>query len=451
MAKRFKSFFQAKGLLNTILKTSFTNMLMVFLNMLISVITARIFGVEGRGELTAILFWPTFLSSILSFGLPMSLIYNVKNSKGSATDFIRTCFMFQIPLSAVMAIVIWIFIPHWMGGYGSGIIQTARWYTLFAFPLFLAMNVISAMAQSLHRFEVYNNLRLFMPVANFLGLVALGLLHVLSITAASAVYLGTSLLVILWAFYRLRHDLKFDWLRKLFDKTVAAALFRYGGKVYGVDLLGTLYNQFDKLIILSMLTAKELGLYTVVYSLSRLFNVAQSAITSVLFPTVAEMDKDKVIRTVVRAFRITLLIMLAALVPCMVLGHLFLGIVFGSRFMEGGTAFYLLCIECVIGGNSWLLATAFNAIGRPGFVLFRQIVALAVTVGLMFMLAPAMGINGVALSMLAGSVVRMVLSVGAVKMTFKTPLSHMLIRKEDMDFVWQKLQRRRSKSKVAVE
>ena len=44
--------------------------------------------------------------------------------------------------------------------------------------------------------------------------------------------------------------------------------------------------------------------------------------------------------------------------------------------------FYLLSLECIVGGGSWILASAFNALGRPGVIVLRQVIALAVTITL---------------------------------------------------------------------
>src|SRR5690606_12746736 len=149
----------------------------------------------------------------------------------------------------------------------------------------------------------------------------------------------------------------------------------------------------------------------VVFSLSRLFNVVQSAITNVVFPKVTGRSKEEIIGTTGTAFRLSLMAMLLLIIPVIVLGRFFLGLLFGTEFLEASTTFYILCIECVLGGGSWILTSSFNAIGRPGLVLIRQLVALAVTIGMMYVLIPLFGLEGVALALLVGGVVRMAFSV----------------------------------------
>ena len=95
------------GLVQTMLRTSATNFLMMVIATLTSIVTARMFGVVGKGELSAILFWPTLLAGLVGFGLPTSLIYNLKQSQAGGGELVRAGFLFQIPVSLVAGFVAW--------------------------------------------------------------------------------------------------------------------------------------------------------------------------------------------------------------------------------------------------------------------------------------------------------------------------------------------------------
>lgn len=426
---------KAGGLAGTILRTSATNLLVMVLTTLTSIATARMFGVVGKGEFSAILLWPTLLAGIVSFGLPTSLIYNVKRNAGKGSELIRTGFLFQVPVAAITGCIAWIFMPNWLGGYPEPVIAAARWYAVGMLPILLAINLLSALAQSIGRFKVYNGVRLYVPLLNFAGLLALWAAGDLSLTSAAGVFLATSAAVVAAAFYSLRESLKVNWLQGLRDRLAAKALLGYGSKVFGVELLGTLYAQFDKLVILSMLSARELGLYTVVFALSRVFNVVQTAITSVVFPKVTGQDNGVILATVGRAFRLTMLLMSIAAVPCMLIGRTLVGLLFGEQFLDASTAFYLLSAECIVGGGAWILASAFNAMGRPGLVLIRQIIALAATIGLFFALVPSFGLNGIAAALLIGAWIRLAVTLLSMRVVFRIKLGAMLFQREDLRFL----------------
>lgn len=430
---------RGNGLVQTIMRTSATNLLVMVISTLTSIVTARMFGVVGKGEFSAILFWPTLLAGLVGFGLPTSLIYNMKQNKGSAGDFVRAGFLFQIPVSIIVGVIAWIWMPTWLGNYPADTIAVARWYAVLMLPILLAINLISALAQSTSRFNVYNGLRLCVPLFNLAGLSALWAMGDLSLRNASVVFLVTSVLVVAWSLYSIRDALRIEWLKGLGNRLAAKALFGYGSKVFGVELLGTLYSQFDKIIILSMLTARELGLYTVVYALSRVFNVVQMAITNVVFPKVTGMENAAIIATVGRAFRLSMLLMTIVVIPSMFIGRYLMGILFGAPFLEASGAFYLLSFECILGGGSWILASSFNAMGRPGLVLMRQLIALAVTIGLFFLFTPMYGLNGIALALLIGAVIRLAVTMASMRIIFRVGLRGMLFDRNDFKFLIERL------------
>jgi O-antigen/teichoic acid export membrane protein len=427
--------------MQAIARTSAANLLIMVLSTLASIATARWFGVEGKGEFSAILFWPTLLAGVLSFGLPTSLIFNRKSHPTLGADFVRASFLIQLPISVLAGLAAWFGLPAWLGNYPDAIVRVAQWYTVLMIPLLLAVNLLSALAQSMENFNLYNGLRLYVPLSNLLGLAALWACGALHQNTAALVYFGTSLLVVCWSLYRLRKELTLGWFGKFANRGAIQSLFGYGGRVYGVELLGTLYSQCDKLIILTLLAPREFGLYTVVYTLSRVFNVVQTAVTGVVFPKVTGLAQEKIVETVCRAFRLSFVLMCAALVPGLLIGRYLLGLLYGQAFLEAGTAFWLLSLECIIGGGSWILASSFNAMGRPGLVAARQAIALALTVGLMFALAPAYGLNGIAAALLLGAVSRILITVAAMKIVFKAPVSGVLFDKSDWRFLRGRLSR----------
>mgnify|MGYP001394863639 CR=1 FL=1 len=433
------------GLVRTILRTSAVNVLILVVSTLTSIVTARMFGVVGKGEFSAVLFWPTLLAGLVGFGLPTSLIYNIKLRKESGGEFVRAGFLFLIPVCLIAGIVAWNGLPVWLGQYPEAVVRTARWYTAFMLPMLLAVNLLSALAQSTDKFNVYNGLRLLLPLCNLIGLAGLWAAGSLSIPHAALAFLATSLIVLIGTWYGLGEAVRIRWFNRRGGLAAAKSLFGYGSKVFGVELLGTLYSQFDKIVILAMLTAKELGLYTVVYALSRVFNSVQMAVANVVFPKVSGQDKSRIVATVGRAFRISTIVMALVLIPSLAVGRFLIGALFGEEFLEASDALYILSVECILGGGSWILASAFNAMGRPGLVLIRQAIALAATVGLFFVLTPAYGLNGIALALLIGALIRLAVTMAALKMAFRVRVRDVLFDQNDFRILLGRLKEIRRK------
>ncbi|MDQ0658084.1 lipopolysaccharide biosynthesis protein [Paenibacillus sp. W2I17] len=436
--------FRGNGLMSAIFQTSGTNLLVMTLTMLSSILTSRMFGVEGKGAFSAILFWPALLTGLVGFGLPTSIIYNIKQSATEkSAQYVRLSFLFQVPVCIIIGIVAWFGLPFWLSSFPPEVVQISRWYTIATVPVLIVINLISALSQSREKFAVYNGIRLMIPLFNVGGLFVLWGLGMLSIQLAAAIYFVTSFSVVAWAIYANRNELRLRWFKDRVDQSSAKKLFGYGSRVYGVELLGTLYTQFDKIIILALLTPRDFGLYSVVFALSRIYNAVQTAISNVVFPKVTGLPQEQIIRTVGRAFRISLMVMMIIVIPTMFVGNYLMGLLFGSEFLEASVAFYILAVECIIGGGSWILASAFNALGRPGLVMIRQLIALSVTVALFFVFTPLWGLNGIAIALLIGSIVRMVVTVAAMKIVFKVKFAAMFYDKEDIPFLYERLNKKR--------
>ncbi|ANY73377.1 hypothetical protein BBD41_12720 [Paenibacillus ihbetae] len=429
--KRLSKLIHSKNIAGTIFISSFTNLSIMLLTMLHSIITARVLGVEGRGELAAILFWPMFISGLIGLGLPTSLIYNVKQGIGNTPVYMKASLSYLVPAGIFAGAVAWFLLPVWLGEYSETAVRLAQMYTVFSIPLTLMTNILSALAKSMDRFYISNALLLTVPLINAISLAALSLSGSLNLITATISYLVPTLLtVVIVGFVLKKHVSNIESASCRADRSVKP-LFHYGFKVYGMDLMSTLYTQADKIIIVSLLSPRDFGLYSVVFALSRVFNTVQLAITDVLFPKVSGLQKHDIISIVGKSFRISMTIMLVLLVPCLIIGRFFLLVLFGEEFLEADTTFYILSLECIIGGGSWILASSFNAIGRPELVLIRQATAIAVNIGLFFVFTPLFGLQGVALALMSGSIVRLAITLVQIPMIFKVRLGALLFNRGD--------------------
>ncbi len=86
--------------------------------------------------------------------------------------------------------------------------------------------------------------------------------------------------------------------------------------------------------------------------------------------------------------------------------------------------------------------------GSTGLVLFRQIVAYAITVGLFFICTPIFGLDGIAIALLVGACVRLAFSLFSFPMFFDVPLSRIIFDKSDITFVIQTIQKKRRKGEL---
>lgn len=428
-----------RSMYTSILMTSFANILIMGITTVTSIITSRMFGAEGKGELAAILFWPGFLTNLATLGLPTALIYHIKKNSNQISVYTGMGFLVQIPISIILGIISWFGVSSWLSNYSDSVISIARVYIISLSPIFLIIGVLAATAQGTEKFQIYNFARMLAPLINFVGLVFLWISGTLSLERAIIVSFISFVIVLCFYAYTLRMHISRQISEVIGRIKSSLHLFTFAAKVSGVELLNTLYNQFDKIIILALLTPRDFGLYSVVYALSRMFNVFQTAITNVIFPKAAGLEQDKVFSLVGRSFRISMIFMMIIVVPSMIIGRFFIGLLFGKEFLEASGAFYLLSLECVVGGGAGILASSFNALGRPGVILVGQSSAVAITITLFFLLTPHYGLYGIGFALLTGSVVRIMVSLISLKKIYKIPMRQMVFNKEDIHFLLKRL------------
>ncbi|MNT97133.1 hypothetical protein D3C72_2393860 [compost metagenome] len=71
--------------------------------------------------------------------------------------------------------------------------------------------------------------------------------------------------------------------------------------------------------------------------------------------------------------------------------------------------------------------------------MIRQIIALAITIGLFFLFTPAFGLNGIALALLVGALVRLLITIVAMRVAFRVRILGMLFDKDDFRYLIHRL------------
>ena len=80
-------------------------------------------------------------------------------------------------------------------------------------------------------------------------------------------------------------------------------LFSYALRLWGSDLLGTVANQVDRVLVVSILSPSSVGLYVVAQSAVGLLNVVPSAFLPVLLPKASDRTTAEIVELVGRAAR----------------------------------------------------------------------------------------------------------------------------------------------------
>ncbi len=397
-----KGFASARTSLGAVLQTGFANILIQAAYFGSGVITARSLGPSGRGALAAIIMWPQFLSYLMTLGVPTSSVYHVRKDPEHASHFVAAATLLSVLTGSAAILVGQLAIPYSLHTYPPAVIHFAR-FAVFLAPLALLGITLSTQVQSAGAFRSMNIFRVAQPAMVLCVLFVTWRLFGLTAYSASLAYLLAGIPITIW---------NFVWVYKHFHPTLRGGfeasrqLLNYGVRVWGADLLSTVSNQVDRILIVSMLAPRLMGLYVVSQGIAGLLNPLPSAMSTVLMPKAAGKSVPEIVELTGRAVRITLVGLLAVACPLFLAGGFLLRLVYGNKYDGAAAILKILLCEGILDGMTSVLSQAFLAAGVPGTVTLLEGCGLLTAVPLMYWMIPRWGLPGAACALLTATFIR---------------------------------------------
>lgn len=389
------------------LGTSAVNLLVLGLNLGTGLITARLLGPEGRGELVAMVLWPQFLASLLTLGLPQALTFSLIRHPGDARGLVGVTLLLDLVLGGIAIAAGLILIPIWSTHYDAGVIAFAQATLLFA-PIILFMWSVNGCLQARGEFRAYNRNLYLQPLLTLLGLGALAVAdRVTPFTAAMATVLAPLPVFVVNLVWLLRRQPP-----ALSDvRRNGGRVLGYGIRSFGIQLLGALSQQLDRVVVLGLLSPAAMGLYVVARNTAVPTRMFSSAVNTVLFPKASGLSTPQAIELTALGSRVGLVVTAAIAAALVVAGPTFLGFLYGPAFVGAAGPFQLFVVEGALSAVTGTLAQTFMTVGRPGIVTLLQLAGFSTGALLLLVLVPAYGIIGAAVGLLIGTAARLALTL----------------------------------------
>jgi O-antigen/teichoic acid export membrane protein len=409
-------------------QTLLANVLILGINAGTGIITARLLGPSGRGELAAMIMWPQFLAYCLTLGVPSALLYNLKRYPGQASSLFSVALLLGTLMGLLATLVGVLFIPHWLTEYSPEVVRSAQWLMLTA-PVSLLALMSTGALQAQEEFARFNAARYLPPVLTLLALCTLALVWDLTPFNTALSYLLAGMPVWLWMLVRLWRFYRPVWrgLGVPFKR-----LTSYGLRSYGVDLLRTLAGSLDQVLVVGLLAPAMMGLYAVALSLSRMLDVLEFAATAVLFPKASGRTVGEAAALAGWVARVSTALTLLAATGLALVASWVLGVLYGQEFVGAVTVVRLLLLKSVLDCATLVLAQVFMAVGRPGIVTVLQGTGLALVLPLLLVLVPRYGLEGAGLALLGSSAVRLVFVLVSFPLILKVRIPRLLLGRNDL-------------------
>jgi antigen flippase len=399
-----RRFVGAKSGASAIVQTGVANVVVQAGNILSGVITARALGPGGRGSLAAIIMWPQFLAYAMTVGVPVATVYWLKRRPELAGDLSGAALVLSALFGVLAALVGIVVIPYSLHTYPPDIIRFARIWVIVT-PLALCAVTIMSQVQAAGAFTNLNLFRVLSPLSVLAVLLAEKLTGRLTANNAALAYLLAGTPATIWiAIWAWKH------FRPRFSSILSASklLLGYGVRAWGVDLLGTIANQVDRILVVGMLNPESMGLYVVAQSAAGVLAVLPNAVVPVSLPRSSGRSKEEITSLTGRAARMTLLVMILASLPLFFFGAFLLKLVYGAKFVAASLVLPFLIIEAIFDGLTSVLAQAFLASGFPGTVTILQGCGLITSIPLLYWLIPIFGVRGAGCALMLATMLRFV-------------------------------------------
>ena len=402
MRRYLKGLIEAKSGVSAILQTGLANAAVQASNICCGIVTARTLGPGGRGALAAMIMWPQILAYCLAFGIPTSSLFWIKRKPDSASQLVGAAVALCLAAGTIATFLGILIIPRLLHTYTPGVVHFSQAVMVLA-PLSLLSVTFTSQIQAANHFKVYNAYRFLAPVSILIVLLAERATHRLTPESAALAYLLAGVPALIWvALWVFQH------FRPKFDQIGGSAktLLSYGLRAWGADLLGTVANQLDRVLVVSLLSPEAMGLYVVAQSAANVLSILPNAVAPVTLPRSSGMGKPEIIELTGKAGRLTLVVMTTAALPLLIAGKFLLRLVYGAKFSAAALVLPFLAVETIFDGLTYVLSQAFLAAGFPGTVTMLEASGLIVCVPLLYWLVPNFGLRGAGCALMLGTLVR---------------------------------------------
>ena len=415
-----------------VFQTAGTNLLLGFLGMATSVLTARLLGTAGRGELAAIQLWPVMISSLAMLGMPEALVYFCARKQARAGSYLATGMVLGLLASVPFAVGAWFAMPLLLKAQAPHVIEASRWYLLMI-PL-SALNLTTQPFLSRTNIALWNLIRLA-PALGWLTVLTIGAV----IGRASPAGLAAAYLVVLALISVPKLILAKRKLAGRFAPSVGRAgkLLRYGIPSMLSIAPRVLSWRVDQLMIAAIMPAPVLGLYSVAVGWSNSTHILMHALGTAFFPRLArEYLPAERTRIFLRGTRTSLLFSGSVAVAVGIATPLAIPLLFGPEFAGAVPVALLLLVAAAIAGFVIVLEEGLRGLGNPQAVMYAETAGLLATVALLALLLQPLGMLGAALAAVGGTLAIAGVLVGYAVRTMKQSVWQICVpRRDDVRFI----------------
>jgi O-antigen/teichoic acid export membrane protein len=391
------------------------------------IVAARGLGVEGRGELAAVIMWPGFVACVAELGLPTAYTYLSASRARSVGDLAHTV----LPLVALQSVLQYIvgvpvvFVV--LGGYSPGIRATALVFLGVYAPLYLLVRYLGALTLGEGRIGVYNGARVLLAAVYAGGLLVLLLLDAVGVGAFACAYVAGWLVALALLFLRSGPAIRRGLLAPRADFRTARAAWSVGYRTYLGSLAPVDSLQLDVLLTTAILGPTEAGLYFVATSAGAVVRVWGTTLGALSLPRVATAGTKSEAKNVMSFYvRSTMAISGVFAVVLLVFAGPLLSLVYGEQFEPAKALVRTLVVGMLAASLRYVIGDGLRGLDAHARATYAEVFGWLVGGVALLILLPRWGVEGVAVAVSASYLSTLVVMLG-ISMRLGIRMNHLLV------------------------
>jgi len=375
------------------------------------VLTARLLGPAGRGELTAITLWPFTLLFLGAFGTERATVYFTGKHRSNVSPVVTASACIGAAQTVLVILVGWFVISAALHTHGRAAVRYSL-IVLVATPIIRVASLGSYLLLGSLITKWFNLCEAIPPACLSIGVAALFALKIPSIPliiVAEVVGFG----IAAWLCYRVvAKELRPAWE---WHPGVSTAMLKYGLKTYAGEITSFMNRRLDQLLISLFLPNEVLGLYTAAVALTDgALCILPRGIGIVTLAIGSNSDPAGAWRWTGRSLLLSSLWLVPGAIGIWFASPWLIPLLFGRSFAGSILPCKILVFgSCAMGFNI-LLYEAARSMNRPEIPSYAEMAALVITLVLLAALLKPYGAVGAAVASTAAYLSALLLTAGCL-------------------------------------
>ena len=369
------------------------------------VLTARLLGPAGKGDLATVFWLPGLVTAAGILALPQAVAFQVSRYPENDKALTAAGFWLSLFWGMIAVAILYPLIPYILGANKQHLVDISRWFLLYL-PLAFCGLTLLGIDQGRQTFTRYNLFRLlptFFFITGILFLWLMGRANITTIVLSNLI----AQLVATWIRASVAGKELFPHSLSLW-LTTAKQVLKSGVVFHLPALASIILLRADMALLIHMVSAEEIGYYSVAMAVSMGQLGVATSIVQVGFPKVAAHKSNEALEMLLRQFRLAQPVVFSVALVVALSSPWIIRYLFGSAFMPAVLPTLILIMAIALWGLNQILDNGLRAAGFGIYGAIANGAGLVILLPSGFVLTKLYSITGMAMSSFLAQIIVLV-------------------------------------------